>query len=124
MIFTFGSNLAGVHGAGAAKEALLKHGAEIGRGVGHVGNSYAIPTKNQQLEPLYLPQVEVYVRDFIFYAKKNPYLEFQVTQIGCGLAGFKPEEIAPMFRGAPTNCYFDSKWKPWLGESKKYWGTF
>lgn len=124
MIFVFGSNLAGVHGAGAAKVAMDKYGAELGRGVGLCGQSYAIPTKNQLLKSLTLGQVSSFVKEFIYFAKKNPYMEFQVTQIGCGLAGFHPFEIAPLFKDAPDNCYFDEKWKPWLGEKRKYWGTF
>lgn len=124
LIFVFGANLAGIHGAGAALTAYHKYGAQMGRGVGLSGNSYAIPTKNQLMHSLTLPQVKVYVDQFISFAKKNSEMHFKVTQIGCGLAGFSPEEIAPLFKDAPSNCAFDEKWKPYLGNMKAYWGTF
>lgn len=124
VVFVFGSNLAGAHGAGAAKVALDHHGAELGRGIGHHGNSYAIPTKDFQIQTLALPTVERYISDFIKYARNQPHLSFKVTQIGCGLAGFEAIEIAPLFRNSPQNCYFDTAWKEFLGDSVRYWGTF
>ena len=124
-IFVFGSNLAGNHLAGAALEAYIEHGAVHGRGTGLQGNSYAIPTKNQYLRTLPIVMIERYIRDFIKFATEHPELEFKVTQIGCGYAGIEPIEIAPLFRGAPENCFFDLKWKEFLGvEKRKYWGTF
>ena len=63
------------------------------------------------------------VEMFIEYAVANPDLEFQVTRIGCGLAGFLDEDMSPMFKHAPSNCLFDSAWKPWLS-NVKFWGTF
>jgi hypothetical protein len=123
-IFVFGSNLAGIHGAGAAKEAVINHGAIMHQGRGLQGNSYAIPTKNQVLATRSLRAVKFDVDEFIFFALEHPELEFQITQIGCGLAGFKAEEIAPLFRGAPSNCTFDEAWKPWLDHRQKFWGTF
>ena len=123
-IFVFGSNLAGFHGAGAAAEAVKRHGAVMNRGHGLHGNSYAIPTKNQFLVSLTLPTVEKYIKTFIQFAKDNQEYTFKVTQIGCGFAGFTGDEIAPLFREAPANCTFDSAWKQYLGESKKYWGTY
>ena len=123
MIFVFGSNKRGVHGAGAAKVAREKHGAILGKGIGHYGNSYAIPTKDEELYSLEVEDVKRYVYDFVIYAKLNPELEFQVTQIGCGLAGFTKEEIAPLFETASDNCYFDSAWSEEL-PGKKFWGTF
>ena len=102
-IFTFGSNLAGRHGKGAAFTALREHGAVYGVGVGRTGNAYAIPTKGRKLEVLPLDMIEDYVTDFIEYAKAHPELQFQLTAIGCGLAGYRPEQIAPMFKAAPLN---------------------
>ena len=122
MVFVFGSNLAGRHGAGAAKYARMVHGAEYGVGFGATGNSFAIPTKDIHLEVLSLEEVAWFVSQFIAHAEINRDTEFQVTQIGCGLAGFKPEQIAPLFVDAPSNCYFDTAWKPWL-PCKKFWGT-
>lgn len=104
MIFVFGSNLAGRHGKGAALYARKNHGAITGRGVGRYGNSYAIPTKDLKLRPLSLDQIRGFVFIFIEYARNQPTLDFQVTRIGCGLAGYTDAEIAPMFKDAPSNC--------------------
>jgi hypothetical protein len=123
MIFVFGSNLAGVHGAGAARVAHQKHGAIWGQGKGMAGNSYAIPTKDGKIVSLPLKSIQFYVGEFLIHAIKNPQSQFQVTCIGCGLAGFQHYEIAPMFVNAPENCYFDTEWKLWLPE-KKFWGSF
>lgn len=103
MIFVFGSNLAGRHGKGAALFARKNHGAIYGVGIGRQGNSYAIPTKDARLRTLALSDIREHVRDFIAYAWQHPELEFQLTAIGCGLAGYKPEEIAPMFAEIPSN---------------------
>jgi hypothetical protein len=103
-IFVFGSNLAGRHGKGAALAAVKEHGAIYGRGVGRQGNSYAIPTKDEWLHALTLPEIERFVARFLAYAADHPQLTFKVTAIGCGLAGFRPAQIAPFFRGAPPNC--------------------
>lgn len=123
MIFVFGSNEAGVHGAGAAKHAVDKQGALWGKSYGHYGNSFAIPTKDEYIETMPLDRIQQYVEGFLAYAKGHRKLKFKVTCIGCGLAGYKHEDIAPMFKMAPSNCWFDSKWKPWLGEDRTYWGT-
>ena len=100
MIFVFGSNLAGRHGKGASLDARKKHGAVYGQGVGLQGNSYAIPTKDETLKTLPLNVIRGYVNQFLSFAMMNPHLQFQVTPVGCGLAGYKPNQIAPMFRGA------------------------
>lgn len=130
MIFVFGSNTAGIHGAGAARTALLQHGAVYGKGIGHFGNSYALPSKDEFLETLPLVTIMKYVEDFLKYARDNPKLKFQITRIGCGLAGLKDEWVAPMFKKAPENCYFDQAWFSLLEEGAgdrpqyRYWGTF
>lgn len=103
-IFVFGSNLAGRHGAGSAKEAIQNWGAEYGIGFGPRGASFAIPTKGFALERLPLTQIHVYVQAFLTYASIHPEKDFEIVAIGCGLAGYKPSEIAPMFRHAPANC--------------------
>ena len=113
-IFVFGSNLAGRHGKGAALTARQKHGAVYGNGVGRQNNSYAIPTKNADLRPLPLDVVAYYVDEFIQYAKVHPELDFRITNIGCGLAGNRPHEIAVMFNDAPANCMFEPQWLEWL----------
>ena len=111
-VFVFGSNLTGIHGAGAAKYARQRHGAIIGIGSGPQGNSYAIPTKRTPRETLSLDEIESYVRDFLDYARKHPELTFLLTAIGCGLAGYKPYQIAPMFKDAPTNVIKPAEFKP------------
>lgn len=103
-IFTFGSNLAGIHGAGSAREAHQSHGAVWGCGIGHQGNSYAIPTKDEHIMTMPIENIRVHVRNFIEYAKLHSNLTFNIVAIGCGLAGFEPDEIAPMFMDAPDNC--------------------
>lgn len=103
-IFVFGSNLAGQHHGGSARAAVEHHGAIIGEGVGPQGNSYAIPTLDGDFQKLALYDIRAHVGDFIEYAKLNPELKFNIVAIGCGIAGFKPSEIAQMFRGAPANC--------------------
>lgn len=103
-IFVFGSNLKGVHGAGAALHAVEKWGAIRGRGEGIQGDSYAIPTKETWRRRLDLQEIEQNIKRFIKYAKEHPELHFIVTAVGCGLAGYKPAQIAPMFFTAPKNC--------------------
>lgn len=98
-VFIFGSNEAGIHGAGAAKLAL-KWGARMYQGVGMSGKTYAIPTKDFNIKSLDLVYIKEYIEDFIGWAERHPENTFLVTEIGCGLAGFTPEQIAPMFRRA------------------------
>lgn len=96
-IFVFGSNLLGKHGGGAAKTAADKFGAKEGVGFGPTGQSYAIPTKRNFSETLNLDVIAIYVKKFCIYAKQKNKEEFLVTEIGCGLAGLSPNDIAPMF---------------------------
>ena len=94
-VFVFGSNLEGMHGGGAAYTAFKKFGAAMGCGVGRRGQSYAIPTMHGGVE-----DIRPYVYEFIRYAAEHPELFFYVTRVGCGIAGFKDREIAPLFAGA------------------------
>ena len=94
-IFVFGSNLAGMHGGGAARIARLHFGAVMGKGVGLQGQSYAIPTMQGGVET-----IRPYVNDFLDFAKHHPEMQFLVTPIGCGIAGFEAEDIAPLFEEA------------------------
>ena len=96
-IFVFGSNLAGRHGKGAALFARENHGAIYGQGEGLQGNSYAIPTKDRNLKVLDLENIRTYIWRFCRFAYMHPELKFNVTKIGCGLAGYTPEEIARQF---------------------------
>lgn len=94
-IFVFGSNLAGMHGGGAARVAMNRFGAIWGQGVGLQGQSYAIPTMQGGVDT-----IRPYVDEFIGFAKAHPEYTFLVTPIGCGIAGFTPESIATLFSPA------------------------
>ena len=94
-IFVFGSNLAGAHGGGAARIAAVRFGAIMGQGVGLQGQSYAIPTMQGGVET-----IRPYVDEFIEFAIAHKEYKFLVTRIGCGIAGFKAREIAPLFAAA------------------------
>ena len=105
-VFVFGSNLAGMHGGGAAYAAFQKFGAVWGCGVGLQGQSYAIPTMQGGVET-----IKPYVDEFIDFARSRPDLFFYVTRIGCGIAGFADAEIAPLFaaaRAIPNICLPES----------------
>jgi hypothetical protein len=97
-IFVFGSNTGGYHGAGAAYLANQKFGALWGKGIGLQGQSYAIPTKDSRIRTLEIKYIAFFVDRFIDHALRNPLNDYLVTEIGCGLAGYTPEVIAPLFR--------------------------
>jgi hypothetical protein len=109
-IFVFGSNLAGRHGAGSARAAMEKHEASYGVGVGFSGSSYAIPTKDRNIKTMSLEEIEPHVHEFLAFARDNHDWTFNVVAIGCGLAGYTPSQIAPMFKHAPGNCNFIGGW--------------
>ena len=98
-VFVFGSNEAGIHGAGAAKLAVEKFGAKMGMGYGLQGQSFAIPTKDTFIRTLSLDKIEFYIYSFLSEVMEYPDTEFLVTKIGCGLAGYSEEEIANLFKG-------------------------
>lgn len=130
-VFVFGSNLEGVHGAGAALYAAQKYGAKRGVGEGHVGMSYALPTRKvsyrggmiHSIDTLPLPAIQTHVDTFIQYASQHPEFRFRVTCIGTGHAGLEHDDMAPMFVAASGNCFFDSAWGLWL-PGKTFWGTY
>lgn len=118
-VFVFGSNLRGSHGGGAALIAVQKFGAVQGVSVGHEGRSYALPTLGAGYEKLPLEEIEKHIGDLIVYAAAHPELTFLVTQVGCGIAGFTPEEIAPLFFNfaIPRNVLLpEAFWKVGCGE--------
>lgn len=117
-IFVFGSNLEGRHGKGAALEARQKWGAVYGQAIGLHGNSYAIPTKETPYKSLPLDKIHEFVIQFCNFAYENPMLQFILTPIGCGLAGYTPEQIAPMFDLAPGNVVLPSEFEDYLKEIK------
>ena len=107
-IFVYGSNLAGRHGAGAAKQAL-QWGAVYGRD-GLSGQTYGISTKDENIKTLPLNRIRDHVAEFLYEAEERPHLRFLVTRIGCGLAGYKDEQIAPMFRSRSENVVLPDEW--------------
>jgi hypothetical protein len=113
--FVFGSNEAGRHGSGAAKTAL-KWGAVYGQGHGHFGQTYALPTKDYYVKTLDLEAIAIYVDRFFRYIRLRPDLIFLVSAVGCGLAGYQPSDIAPLFlkRELPDNV--------WLPQS--FWDVY
>ena len=135
MVFVFGSNESGRHGAGAARFAQQFKGAHEGLAFGFSGQSFAIPTKDKLIRnTLSLGQIQLYVNDFIhmtyFPVESYPQLSinnktFQVTRIGCGLAGLNDADVAPMFKDAnERNTFFDLAWEPYLGPKFSYWGDY
>lgn len=116
-VFVFGSNMAGIHGGGAARWAHENRGAEWGVGFGLTGTSFAIPTKDWEIETLPLDRIEKFVRKFLKFAEARQDLTFELTPIGCGAAGYTPEQIAPLFRGAPANVIMPEPFRAVLGDS-------
>ena len=110
-VFVFGSNLAGRHGGGAARVAYDQFGAEWGVGVGMTGHCYAIPTMQGGVET-----IKPYTDEFVRYAAAHPELKFLVTRIGCGIAGFRDEEIAPLFKEC---CSLDNVVLP-----RSFWSVY
>lgn len=128
MIFVFGSNTKGIHGAGAARFARQYRGAQMGAGLGPTGQAYAIPTKDGNFQTLPLDEIAEYVKGFIAFARNTPQNDFQVSCIGCGLAGYRNSQIAPLFRidradAELTNLFFDELWRPYLCVNARFWGT-
>jgi hypothetical protein len=113
IIFVFGSNLAGRHGKGAALRAAIDYGAIYGAGEGRMGNCYALPTKSHMLQPLSLEIIEKKVEAFRILTTILKDTTFFVTAVGTGLAGYKHEQIAPMFKGI-ERCWMPYEWKRFL----------
>lgn len=117
-VFVFGSNRAGIHGAGAARFARQCYGAESSVGEGPTGRAYAVPTKDMQLKSLRLPEIAEGIKAFSDYASVHEDLSFQVTRIGCGLAGYSDGEVAGFFREHTPNMMLPGRWALALGECK------
>lgn len=113
--FVFGSNLAGRHGRGAAETARRFYGAAGGRGQGPTGNAYALPTKDAELNTLSLRLIEREAHQFLEYARSRPWQHFMLTRLGCGLAGYGDDDIAPLFARAPGNVWLPRRWQTLLG---------
>lgn len=117
-IFVFGSNTEGKHGKGAALYAKQYCGAIYGQSKGLQGNSYAIITKDLKkgLRSVSIDFIKNQINEFIEFANNRPHLEFYVTEIGCGLAGFKISEIAPLFKVISSNIELNQNFKNYLDE--------
>jgi len=113
-IFVFGSNLAGRHGRGSALEAVKNHGAIYGIGFGLQGQSYGIPTKDKNLQILPLETIKWHVEVFEIFALNHTQFTFKVVAIGCGLAGYNPAFIRPLFQLRPANVKLPKEfmWHP------------
>lgn len=112
-IFVFGSNEAGRHGKGSALYARKHFGAIYGQGEGLQGLSYGIPTKDKNLRVLSLDVIANNVCTFLDFALSHPEMDFRITPIGCGYAGYKRHQIRPMFEGyspLPRNCFYSVEW--------------
>lgn len=118
VIFVFGGNEKGAHGAGAAKDAVLYFGAVYGQAEGLQGQSYALPTKNKHLKTLPPIQIAQYVLRFLKFAREHPELKFLITPLGTGLAGISDLVIAPMFRDLPENCCVHEDWVLYLAHEE------
>ena len=113
--FVFGSNSAGRHGKGAALTAKNCFGAVYGQGEGEQGQSYAIPTKDAKLKTLPLTEIKGRVEVFLEHARNQSHKTFHVTRIGCGLAGYKDHQVAPLFKGASRNVVFlAQEWRDYI----------
>lgn len=119
MVFVFGSNLDGMHEGGSARHAYQKLGAE-----GNTGSCYALPTVGHNFSLMSSQALALHVETFLTYAAEHMEQQFQVTRVGCGIAGFSDAEVATMFWYAPANCQFDEAWKPCLPAHARCWGTF
>lgn len=125
-VFVFGSNLAARHGGGAALQAKNEFGAKYGCGFGHCGQSFAIPTKDMEIQTMDPNIIALHVTAFNVYAIARPELKFCVTQIGTGLAGIPHNVMAKMFWGSVNtdNILFDRAWRDMLPpefEDKRFW---
>lgn len=114
-VFCFGSNLSGIHGGGAARAAHQRYGAKWGVAEGMTGQCYAIPTVRENIAgALPLDAIKTAVERFLHHAATHPESHFMVTRIGCGLAGHKDADVAPMFRDAPLNCSLPDAWREFI----------
>jgi hypothetical protein len=134
LVFVFGSNESGIHGAGAAEHAENFHGAISGQAFGYQHNclsalannsairhSFAIPTKDPGIfKRLRLKEIEAYIRAFKRFALYYQTLRFDVTRIGCGLAGYEDKDIAPFFLEHPSNVILPQEWVDYLNANTEY----
>lgn len=119
-LFVFGSNEAGIHGAGAAKVAREKYMARLGFYDGKINRAYAIPTKDYHIKTLPLDKIKKYVDKFIEFTHAETKYKFWLTRVGCGLAGYKDSEIAPLFKGVNLeNTSVPEEWEKYFEDGKQ-----
>lgn len=118
--FVFGSNLRGYHGAGAALYAFHAYRAVTGVGIGFTGQAYAIPTKDENIQTLPLDVIQTHIEKFVSVSQSNPNNKFILSRVGCGLAGYTNEQIAPLFQGIGKNVIVAKKWEPWYPEHQTW----
>lgn len=109
-VFVFGSNLAGKHLSGAARQAIEEFGAEWGVGEGLTGQCYAFPTLTEEFEQLSDEALEEAVGFFVYTAYVHSEYEFLLTKVGCGIAGFEEEKMRKLFENVPTNVIKPEGW--------------
>lgn len=123
VIFVFGSNPEGRHGAGAAKVAREQFGAIYGQGEGLQGNAYALPTKdlrvkeNRGYRSISKEQIVNNIRKMYRTAMQNPNKKFMVGYRNAinemSLNGYTGGEMIDMFIEAgniPSNVFFSEEW--------------
>ena len=110
-VFVFGSNLAGFHGAGAARQAFEEFDAELGIGEGLVGNTYALPTLDRALQKRTDEDLTRSIQTFFAAALRNPDKQFLLTKVGCGIAGYDEHYIRAKFKDAPANVILPEDWR-------------
>lgn len=113
-IFVMGTNARGAHGAGAALLGRDLYGAETGVARGITGRCYGIVTKDRFIRTNSLVEIRREVAFFVAFTHSHPELNFWVTRIGCGLAGYKDRQIGGFFKGCNTNCNFAYQWRPYI----------
>ncbi len=117
VVWVFGSDLTGKHSRGDAKIAANHFGAVNGVFSGETGNAYAIPTRNDKRQALPISDIAWEVKAFLSFAARHPGRSFVVTRVGNGMAGLDDRRIAPLFKGASTNCLFSEAWRAFLEPS-------
>ena len=112
VIFVFGSNLKGIHGKGAALFARNHYGAQLGVGRGRTGNAYALPTKDENLVPRSLAEIDADIDIFVEYAWENRSNLFLLSPFGCGYAGYTAQQIAALLKrkDLPSNIVLTKHW--------------
>ena len=111
IIWVFGSNMKGYHGAGAALIAKQKFGAPDGLFMGQCSRSYAIATEDSNLKPLQMKAIVPQIEKFVEHTINNPGFNFFVTRVGCGYAGYTDDQIGPLFAKCGGNCSLAEQWR-------------